>query len=101
MSPAPRRRWAARAAVWLALPLVLACAAPPPAPAPAVPPADAAAAPLPAPAAPARPADPVRVRYAVPSRSTSYLPWYLAIEQGYFREQGLEVELLQMPGAMA
>jgi NitT/TauT family transport system substrate-binding protein len=36
----------------------------------------------------------------LPSRSTSYLPWYLAIERGYFKEQNLDVEILQAPGAI-
>src|SRR4051794_27822566 len=39
-----------------------------------------------------------KIRFHVPSRSTSYLPWYLAIERGYFREQNLDVELFQVPG---
>jgi NitT/TauT family transport system substrate-binding protein len=39
------------------------------------------------------------LRLHLPSRSTSYLPWYLAIERGYFQEQNLNVEILQAPGA--
>jgi NitT/TauT family transport system substrate-binding protein len=40
----------------------------------------------------------VKLKFHVPSRSTSYLPWYIALEQGYFREQNLDVELLQVAG---
>src|SRR5687767_15120086 len=56
---------------------------------------------VPAAAAPARPpAEPVRLKFHFPSRSTSYLPWYVAIERGYFREAGLDVEMLQAPGTV-
>jgi ABC-type nitrate/sulfonate/bicarbonate transport system substrate-binding protein len=51
-----------------------------------------------APAAPAPP-QPASLRLHLPSRSASYLPWYLAIERGYFQEQNLNVEILQAPGA--
>src|SRR3954447_14217754 len=45
------------------------------------------------------PPQPATLRLHLPSRSTSYLPWYLAIERGYFKEQNLDVEILQAPGA--
>jgi NitT/TauT family transport system substrate-binding protein len=41
---------------------------------------------------------PVKLKFHVPSRSTSYLPWYIAIEEGYFREQNIDVELVQIAG---
>src|SRR4051794_23734992 len=42
----------------------------------------------------------VQLRLHLPSRSTSYLPWYVAIERGYFKEQSLEVEIMQAPGTI-
>src|SRR5690348_3053060 len=90
--------WRARglaASVALALLLGLACASP--APGPSAAPA-ASGAPLAAvPATPPTP-EPVKLKFHVPSRSTSYLPWYIAIERGYFQEQNLDVELLQLAG---
>ena len=41
-----------------------------------------------------RPA-PAKVNFHLPSRSTSYLPWYIAQEKGYFKEQNLTVEFVQ------
>jgi NitT/TauT family transport system substrate-binding protein len=61
----------------------------------AAPPAPAAAQPAQAPASP-----PAKLNLHLPSRSTSYLPWYIAIERGYFKEQNLEVQILQAPGAV-
>ncbi|HLH21189.1 MAG TPA: ABC transporter substrate-binding protein [Chloroflexota bacterium] len=79
----------------LGLALAVACAPPAsPASAPTGEQAAGAAGPAAAPA----PA-PVSLRLHLPSRSTSYLPWYLAIERGYFQEQNLDVEILQAPGA--
>jgi ABC-type nitrate/sulfonate/bicarbonate transport system substrate-binding protein len=87
--------------------LAVACAQPapqasaPPPPAPAASPAVAGSAPQAAAApAPSPTPQPVSLRLHLPSRSTSYLPWYLAIERGYFQEQNLNVEILQAPGAM-
>jgi NitT/TauT family transport system substrate-binding protein len=40
----------------------------------------------------------VKLKFHVPSRSTSYLPWYIATDRGYFAEQGLDVELVQVAG---
>src|SRR5581483_1038580 len=68
-------------------------AAAPPGTAPAAPPADGPTAPAQAPA-------PSKLNLHLPSRSTSYLPWYIAIERGYFQEQNLEVTILQAPGAV-
>src|SRR5712692_2012467 len=78
----------------LALLLGLACGAPA-APGPSAAPLASGAPAAAAPAAPPTPA-PVALKFHVPSRSTSYLPWYIAIERGYFREQNLDVELLQI-----
>jgi NitT/TauT family transport system substrate-binding protein len=36
----------------------------------------------------------------LPSVSTSYLPWYLAIERGYIAEQNLDVEIVQATGTV-
>lgn len=36
-----------------------------------------------------------KISFHLPSRSTSYLPWYIAQEKGYFNEQGLNVEFVQ------
>jgi NitT/TauT family transport system substrate-binding protein len=88
----------------LAVALALACAPPtPPASAPAGerPTAASPAAAAQAPAAQTPPTpQPASLRLHLPSRSTSYLPWYVAIEQGYFKEQNLDVEILQAPGAI-
>jgi NitT/TauT family transport system substrate-binding protein len=83
-------------ALGLAWTLAGACAPPgvPPPPAPAA--AASVAAPATSPPAP----EPTKLNLHHPSRSTSYLPWYLAIEQGYFREQGLAVEILQAPATV-
>ncbi len=43
--------------------------------------------------------EPVKLRLHLPSRSTSYLPWYLAIDRGYFQEQNLDVEIVQAAGS--
>jgi NitT/TauT family transport system substrate-binding protein len=87
----------------LGLLLAVACAQPaPPASAPTAPSSAAAPAGAGAGAAPPAPTPPppaVSLRLHLPSRSTSYLPWYLAIERGYFQEQNLNVEILQAPGA--
>src|SRR5437763_9910612 len=82
--------------------LALGCALPAPQasaptgerPAVAVQPAGPAQGAAAAPAQPQR-TQPASLRLHLPSRSTSYLPWYLAIERGYFKEQNLDVEILQ------
>jgi NitT/TauT family transport system substrate-binding protein len=63
------------------------------APAEAVAPASAQA---PAQAASGAPA--LRTKVAFTAFSPSYAPWWIAQDAGYFREQGLEVELLQIAG---
>jgi NitT/TauT family transport system substrate-binding protein len=118
-----RPQLAALAALTVALGVALACAPAggrspaPAAPAPAAqqpaapaaqPPAAASAqqpaAPAAQPAAQQAPAAPApefaKLNLHLPSRSTSYLPWYVAIERGYFKEQNLEVEILQAPGSV-
>jgi NitT/TauT family transport system substrate-binding protein len=40
-------------------------------------------------------AAPTKVNFHLPSRSTSYLPWYIAQEKGYFKEQNLAVDFVQ------
>src|SRR3954467_11730114 len=55
--------------------------------------------PPPAPAGPPAPAPsaaPLPVRAAFTSFSASAAPWWMAVEGGYFREQGLDVELRQV-----
>jgi ABC-type nitrate/sulfonate/bicarbonate transport system substrate-binding protein len=64
-------------------------AAPPPA-APAAP----IAAPAAEPSAPAARVEPIRIGYA--SRSVSFLAMLLAHDQGYYREQGLDAEVIQI-----
>ena len=90
-SSARRYSLLALAALCLGLGLAGACG-----PAGSAPAGQAGSAPAGVPAA--RPPEIVQLRLHVPSRSTSYLPWYLAIEQGYFQEQNLAVELIQSPG---
>jgi NitT/TauT family transport system substrate-binding protein len=87
--------------------LLVACAREPARPSPAAsagPPGGAtAAASGPASAAPAAvappasaPAAPLPVRAAFTSFSASAAPWWMALEGGYFREQGLDVSLVQV-----
>ncbi|HZU04694.1 MAG TPA: ABC transporter substrate-binding protein [Chloroflexota bacterium] len=81
-------------ALWLTAGLLLACT--PAAPAPAAPPTAPAAPPAPAaaptPEGPLRP--PVTVRVGVVG-ATSDAGIYIAQERGYFREQGIEIDLSQ------
>ncbi|HEY4135364.1 MAG TPA: ABC transporter substrate-binding protein [Alphaproteobacteria bacterium] len=44
-------------------------------------------------------AEPVKVSLA--SASMNYAPYLVAIDKGYFREEGLEVEIVKAPGASA
>ena len=43
--------------------------------------------------------EPTRLKLHVPGRSPAYLPWYIALERGYFGEQNLAVELVELPAA--
>jgi ABC-type nitrate/sulfonate/bicarbonate transport system substrate-binding protein len=107
-----------RAVVLALLSLVLAgaCASPSPQPGAAGPSGGAAAgAGASAPAAPAASAPgsaagggpttapaPVTVRYGIAATSLNFLPARMAVEQGFYRKYGLEVEILQLPaGSMA
>ncbi len=95
----PRRAAAPRAgALAGALAMLLATCTPRPAEVSPAPPAASLAAPASGPAGEApRPADaPVRTRAAFTSFSASAAPWWMALEGGYFRQQGLEVELVQI-----
>ncbi len=72
--------------------LLLACGR-----APAPTPQEAPAAPAaPAASAASAPAAPLPVRAAFTSFSASAAPWWMAKEGGYFREQGLDVSLVQI-----
>lgn len=90
----------------LALLLLAACgpasapaAAPPAPPAPQPPSQPAAAAPAPAPTAPP---EPVHIRYGHAATSLSFLTMKVALEQGFYRQYGLEVEpVLLGAGVMA
>jgi NitT/TauT family transport system substrate-binding protein len=44
-------------------------------------------------------AEPTRIRAAYPSVDVQYLPAYIAQRNGFFKEEGLEVELIVMRGA--
>jgi NitT/TauT family transport system substrate-binding protein len=87
-------------AVWLAVGLCAACATP--APSAPAPPSGAAPTARPdlrgepsAPAAPAaQPPDLIRIGY--PSRSVTFLTMLLARDQGYYEQQGLNAELIQV-----
>ncbi|HEY4135366.1 MAG TPA: ABC transporter substrate-binding protein [Alphaproteobacteria bacterium] len=49
--------------------------------------------------APAQAAETVKV--SVASSSVNYAPYFVAMEKGYFREEGFEVEMVKAPGAAA
>ena len=40
-----------------------------------------------------------KVRVAEVAHTIFYAPWYVAIEKGYFKEEGLDVEVMLTPGA--
>jgi ABC-type nitrate/sulfonate/bicarbonate transport system substrate-binding protein len=42
-----------------------------------------------------------KVRIAVPGKSLTYLPLFLGKEQGLFRDQGIDLELIMIPGPIA
>lgn len=89
----------APSALVLLVGLMIACTAPSgsggaPAPPPAVAPASGAA--PTAPAAPAAPAPLVKSKAAYTTIAAGAAPWWMALEGGYLREQGLDVELLNI-----
>lgn len=40
-----------------------------------------------------------KIRVAEVTHSVFYAPWYVAIEEGYFEEEGLDIEVILTPGA--
>ena len=42
-----------------------------------------------------------RVRVSIPGANVTYLPFYAAKEKGYYREEGIEIEFILMPAALA
>jgi NitT/TauT family transport system substrate-binding protein len=86
-----------------ALALLGACSAAPRGSAPAAPPPPAppaasstGAAPSDGPPSGAAPAAPLRVQAAYSSVTANQSPWWVALEGGYFREQGLDVQLTRI-----
>src|SRR5439155_4304583 len=77
-------------AVLVVSPPALACA---PRPATALPPPPAPAAPAATGSAPRTAAPPLPVKAAYSSVAAAVLPWWIAADGGYFREQELDVEL--------
>ena len=42
-----------------------------------------------------------RVRVSIPGANVTYLPFYAAKEKGYYRDEGIEIEFILMPAALA
>jgi NitT/TauT family transport system substrate-binding protein len=42
-----------------------------------------------------------RVRVSIPAANVTYLPFYAAKDQGYYRDEGLDVEFILMPASIA
>ena len=42
-----------------------------------------------------------RVRVSIPGANVTYLPFYAAKEKGYYREEGIDIEFILMPAALA
>jgi ABC-type nitrate/sulfonate/bicarbonate transport system substrate-binding protein len=104
MSHAANRSGRLGVATGLLTLLLVACApaaAPSPSGAKPAQPAAPAAAASPAPAAAAKPATLTKVTQALPVHSFGYLPLYVALERGFFREEGLEVETPIMASSSA
>lgn len=40
-----------------------------------------------------------KITVAEVTHSVFYAPWYVALEKGYFKEEGLEIEVILTPGA--
>src|SRR5688572_20320794 len=97
-----------RTVTWALVALGLAggCAAPAPSAAPAAPaskPAASAPADASAPAVPAAPTvgPATHVSAAFPSRVVTMTGFYIAVEEGYAREEGLDAEMVQMTGTLS
>ena len=43
--------------------------------------------------------DLTKIRVAEVTHSVFYAPWYVALEKGYFKEEGLDIEVILTPGA--
>ncbi|MEG0798994.1 MAG: ABC transporter substrate-binding protein [Bacilli bacterium] len=41
----------------------------------------------------------IKVKVAEVTHSVFYVPWYIAIEKGYFKDEGLDIEVVLTPGA--
>ena len=79
--------------------LLGSCASPSPQPAApaasAPPPAATASGAAPA-AAPTAPPAPVSVRYGIAATSLNFLPARMAVEQGFYKQYGLDVDVVQI-----
>src|SRR5262249_61584043 len=42
-----------------------------------------------------------RVRVSIPGANVTYLPFYAAKDKGYYREEGIDIEFILMPAALA
>src|SRR5262245_18362914 len=42
-----------------------------------------------------------RVRVSIPGANVTYLPFYAAKDKGYYREEGIDIEYILMPAALA
>ena len=42
-----------------------------------------------------------KVRVSIPTANVTYLPFYAAKENGYYKEEGLDVEFILMPANLA
>jgi NitT/TauT family transport system substrate-binding protein len=42
-----------------------------------------------------------RIRVSIPAANVTYLPFYAAKDQGYYRDEGLDVEFILMPASLA
>jgi ABC-type nitrate/sulfonate/bicarbonate transport system substrate-binding protein len=47
------------------------------------------------------PASAQKVRFAIPSRSASIMPIFVAFKEGFYRDEDIEVEIINMSSQMA